>query len=465
MTCHVAVIDIGKTNAKLALVDRDTLTEIAVKTRPNRVLAAPPWPHVDVEGHWAFLLEGLRAFHAAYGIDAISVTTHGACIALLDRTGNLAAPILDYEHTGPDELAEDYDAIRPPFSETGSPRLAAGLNIGAQLFWQFQVDPGLKDRTHRIVTYPQYWGARLSGVAAMDVTSLGCHSDLWNPHRGEFSSLVGSLGIADKLPAVRRPSDVLGMILPEIAERASLPTSTPVHCGIHDSNASLLPYILAKTPPFSVISTGTWAIAMSIGGSPVELDPDLDTLINVTALDQPAPSARFMGGREHDLATGGSYPDPTAQDLDFILTHEIMLMPAVAAETGPFKGCQSAWLGPEPDVGTGKRGAAVALYLALVTSECLLNICHKGSLIVEGPFAGNRLFLEMLSVATGSDVHLSSGMTGTSAGAALLVPGTTDALSMRDSLVPVSADLSTSFQHYAHRWRQHARRRSIQRGV
>ena len=37
MSHHVAVIDIGKTNAKLALVDRGNLTEIAVITRLNQL--------------------------------------------------------------------------------------------------------------------------------------------------------------------------------------------------------------------------------------------------------------------------------------------------------------------------------------------------------------------------------------------------------------------------------------------
>ena len=38
---HIAVIDIGKTNAKVALVDLNDLSEIAVATRPNKVLAGP----------------------------------------------------------------------------------------------------------------------------------------------------------------------------------------------------------------------------------------------------------------------------------------------------------------------------------------------------------------------------------------------------------------------------------------
>lgn len=307
---HVAVIDIGKTNAKLALVDRADLSEIAVVTRPNRVLPGPPYPHFDVEGHWTFLLDALARFHADHGIDAISVTTHGACAALLDEDGGLATPILDYEFDGPTTVAAEYDAIRPPFGETGSPRLAGGLNLGAQLHWLFGNDGGLPGRTRTIVTYPQYWAHRLTGVAASDVTSLGCHTDLWNPRRGCFSSLVHRLGIADRIAPARRPAEILGPLLPEVARRTGLRPETPVCCGIHDSNASLLPHILSRRPPFSVVSSGTWTVCMSVGGNETPLDPARDVLVNVNAVGDPVPSARFMGGREHDLATGGSLVEP-----------------------------------------------------------------------------------------------------------------------------------------------------------
>jgi len=157
---HVAVIDIGKTNAKLALVDASDLSELAVFTMPNTVLEGPPYPHFDVEGIWAFLIDALAGLHKRHGVDAISITTHGASGALIAADGSLAAPILDYEHTGPDTVAADYNALRPGFEETGSPRLPAGLNLGAQFHWQFMQDASLKDRTKSIITYPQYWAHR-----------------------------------------------------------------------------------------------------------------------------------------------------------------------------------------------------------------------------------------------------------------------------------------------------------------
>lgn len=153
---HIAVIDIGKTNAKLALVDGASLSEIAVVTRPNRPLPGPPWPHVDLEGHWQFFLTHLATFQRDHGVDAISVTTHGAAAVLLEADGHVAVPMLDYEHGGPDALADQYDALRPDFAQTGSPRLPVGLNLGAQLHWLLQGQPGLRDRLAHVVTYPQY---------------------------------------------------------------------------------------------------------------------------------------------------------------------------------------------------------------------------------------------------------------------------------------------------------------------
>lgn len=455
---HVAVIDIGKTNAKLALVDRAGLSEIAVVTRPNRVLPGPPYPHFDVEGHWQFLLDALSRFHARHRIDAISVTTHGACAALMDAEGELAAPILDYEHSGPDELRDEYDALRPDFSETGSPRLAAGLNIGAQLYWQFARDPSLKARTRTILTYPQYWGLRLTGVAATDVTSLGCHTDLWNPHDGRFSSLVDRLEIAGRIAPARQSAEELGPIRPEIARQTGLRPDTPVLCGIHDSNASLLPHILSQEPPFSVVSSGTWTICMAMGGSAVTLNPAQDVLVNVNALGAPVPSARFMGGREHDLATGGTYPDPTEAQMAAVLDSRLMLMPAVVPETGPFRGNKAHWIGPEAAIGTAERGIVVAFYLALVTWHCLDLIGHRGTIIVEGPFARNTAYLRMLATAARCPVSPTASSTGTSQGAALLFADENTAETKNPRQIILPEPKGDSLTAYADQWRARCRK-------
>ncbi len=421
---HIAVIDIGKTNAKLALVDLPSLTEMAVITRPNMVQPGPPWPHYDVDGHWDFLLDALAQFHRDYGIDAISITTHGACVALLDDTGALAAPILDYEHTYPAKIVAAYDAIKPDFTQTGSPKLPGGLNVGAQLHWQCATDPTLKARTAQIVTYPQYWGHRLTGVAATDVTSIGCHTDLWNPHEGTFSDLPEKLGIRNKIAPVRQPNEILGQILPEIAEATGLAPDTLVCVGIHDSNASLYPHVISRDRPICVVSTGTWVIVMSMKNTdardPIRLDPARDTLVNVNALAQAVPSARFMGGREYEVIQQDRRVDATAQDVMAVLNTQLMLLPSVEPGSGPFQGRQMQWLGDEPAVGSGQRSAALSFYLALMTGTSLRLVGGAGPTIVEGPFARNAEYIAMLKAVTTRPVYTSTAVTGTSMGAAML---------------------------------------------
>ncbi len=419
---HVGVIDIGKTNVKVAVVDLESRSEIGVLKRPNRVLPGPPYPHYDIEGHWRFICDALGQLHRQHRIDALSVTTHGASTVLLDDAGNLATPMLDYEFDGPDSLAAEYDVIRPDFSETGSPRLAMGLNVGAQLFWLLKTCPDLPDRISTVLTYPQYWGYRLTGVLASEVTSFGCHTDLWAPWQGGFSSLVERLGLKDRMAPLKRAGDSLGTVLPEVAERTGLPEGLPVACGIHDSNASLYPHLLSRPAPFSVVSTGTWVIIMTIGGKNVALDPARDTLINVDAFGNPVSSAKFMGGREFDIISKGRNTTCSETEISNVLEKRIMLFPAVDPRSGPFQGRKHSWSVAESGLSDGERYAALSFYLALVTSECLIMTGAAGPIVVEGPFARNRLFLEMLAAATGRPVTTADGsLTGTSVGAALLV--------------------------------------------
>ncbi|AMY71009.1 FGGY-family carbohydrate kinase [Frigidibacter mobilis] len=444
---NIAVIDVGKTNAKLALVEEGSLRELTVVTRPNTVLPGPPYPHFDLAGHWDFFLHHLRAFHAAWGVDAISVTTHGAAAVLLDGAGNLAVPMLDYEHPGPDDLAAEYDALRPDFAETGSPRLPLGLNLGAQLHWLLATQPGLRENLAHVLTYPQYWGWRLTGEMACDMSSLGCHTDLWVPRQGRFSTLVDRLGLGGKLAPPRRPSEVLGHLRPELAAETGLPANTPVSVGIHDSNASLYPYLLGPQHAFSVVSTGTWVICMAMDGDDIAPDQSRDVLVNVNALGQAVPSARFMGGREYELIRKGDTAPVTAADRAGVLSRGVMLLPAVEQGSGPFRGHKASWTA-EPRT-TGERLLALSWYLALMTRTCLDLAGARGPVIVEGPFARNGDYLDMLASLSPEGVETAASATGTSAGAALLCLGNASAPATSSVRPP---DAAAALRAVARRW-------------
>ena len=454
---NVAVLDVGKSNVKAVIVDGEQRREIAARTRPNRVLTDGPYPHFDVDGMFAFFLSALKELYAEFGFDAISITAHGASGALL-RDEGLALPVLDYEFRYPAEIESAYDRIRPPFSETFSPRLPGGLNLGAQFHYQKTAFPEAFAEVRTIVTYPQYWAWRLTGAAATEVTSLGCHTDLWRPREKRFSGLVEALGIGGKLAPVRNPSDVLGHVTDEIAAAIGLDRPVPVHCGIHDSNASLLSHLGQHDAPFAVVSTGTWVVLFAVGGDLDHLDPQRDTLANVDAFGRAVPSARFMGGREFELLTKGQGA-ATPAAIERVVEEGILFMPSVVPGCGPFPDAEHRVVNAPSGLNPDETYVAASLYAALMTKACLDLTRAAGPIVVEGPFARNALYVEALSKATERSVMPVASSTGTSVGAALLALGPSVRSMPQAGHAAGHHKLPQAFREYAAQWNRLAQAR------
>ena len=451
MPSKVAVIDIGKTNAKVVVFDMAARREIALKTIQNKSQSSGSYLAFDTDGIWAFLKSALAELYRAYGYDAISITTHGACFALLNEAGELALPVMDYEDTQPEAFNIDYNAIRPAFAETGSPALPMGLNAARQIYWLSRTFPLDFAATRWILPYPQYWAHRLTEQAASEVTSLGVHTDLWDPYQGKYSSLVERLGWERLMPSLRPAHSVLETVSEPLALELGLPAPMPVYCGIHDSNASLLPHLLSRSTPFSVVSTGTWVISMTVDGEAVRLDEARDTLINVNALGGMVPSARFMGGRAFELSNADQSIEVSEDERANVLDEGIMLLPSLPAGSGPFPQAQGRWTVDSATLSPGALLYAVSLYLALMTKVSLDLTGHRGDVIVEGPFAKNTYYLEMLAQLTGRwPVRSETGLTGTSFGAACLALEGKPLDAAAKTREPVSND--PALGTYAARW-------------
>lgn len=447
----IAVFDVGKSNAKLALVDVEDRKVLAVRTIPNAVLADGPYRHFDVEMLWRWLIDGLAAFAKEAEIAVISSTTHGACFAVTGGEA-LALPVLDYEDTGPDSVSAEYDRLRGDFSETFSPSLPGGLNAGRQLYWLSYAFPDAFARADAILPYPQYWVWRLTGTKVAEATSFGAHTDLWNPRAATFSMLVEKEGWAKLIPKLVRPWDTVGPILPELARAAGLPSDCRVVAGIHDSNASLLPHILRRPLPFAVISSGTWMITFAPGGSLEGLDPARHCLANVDAFTRPVPAAMCMAGREFDILLGGVAAEPSTDDIALVVTEEAMALPAFVAGSGPFGERPGSWSTDPSRLSPGARTAAASLYCALIGETCLRLTGSAGPILIEGPFARNHLFLAALAQLTDRPVAARPDATGTTEGAALLAFGPEAARGEPGETSP-NPSLDVDLSRYAATWR------------
>lgn len=408
------VLDIGKTNAKLALVDAGGRV-LVERRRPNTIVDSGPYPHHDVEAIWDWMQSCCRAFGELARVSAIVPVTHGATAALVGD-GGLVLPVLDYEAPLPDV---DYEAMRPPYSETYSPSLPAGLNLGRQLVWLEQHFPEQFAQTRHILMYPQYWAWRLCGRAAGEATSLGCHTDLWNPLTQRYSSLVECMGWEPLMPEVLPPSAVLGRLLPSVAAAAGLPEDCVVVSGIHDSNASLMRY-LRDDSARTVLSTGTWMIAAAFGAPLAGLHEDADMLANTSALGKPVACMRFMGGREFAALAGEQPQACSIQDVERLIAQGSLALPCFAEAGGPFAGRAGRIEGPLPQ-DPRERYALATLYCVLMTDYCLDALQATGPLAVEGSFTANPLFGPLLSALRPQQpVSYSDDASGTVCGAWML---------------------------------------------
>lgn len=447
----IVVIDIGKTNAKLVEVDPETRAVISVRTTANTVRTDGPYPHFDTDALWQWLLDGLADIARKNAVATISVTAHGACAALT-AADRLSLPIIDYEFDGPEEVRAAYRAVCGDFTETLSPDLPNGLNVGRQLFWLSRKFPERFAETEAILPYPQYWVWRLTGRKVSEVTTIGCHTDLWAPEAGTFSRFAIREGWDRLFPPLVKAWDTVGPIAPEVARRTGLTPTCRVVAGIHDSNASLLPHLLTRPVPFAVLSTGTWTIVLAPGGSIEHLDPERDCLANVDAFGRAVPSTRFMAGREFGILSGGSEAEPDDRDMSRVVADQIMALPAFAPGTGPFGKGKGHWTVDPAGLSPGERVAAASLYAALVSETCLSLAGARGPVVVEGRFARNRLFLAALAQRVPRPVLAEPDATGTVDGATLLAFGPNTRLAPKDAppITPLAIDLAP----YADTWQR-----------
>jgi sugar (pentulose or hexulose) kinase len=176
----IAVFDVGKTNAKIALVDPALGQEVWSARRANAVVhgaaraSSTWWPS---RPGCSMRCAARRSASASWP-SCRSRMARRRCWSITRRS--VAAP--DYEDTCFDEVAEEYAAAARSVRGHVFAQPAAGPESRAAALLPAEPRTATVPRVAHILLYPQYWSWRLSGVMATEVTSLGTHTDLWRPH-------------------------------------------------------------------------------------------------------------------------------------------------------------------------------------------------------------------------------------------------------------------------------------------
>ena len=298
----IAIFDIGKTNKKFFLFNEQYQIVLEQTVQFEEVCDEDGDACDDVEQLSTWVLETLADAFAQknFHIKAINFSTYGASFVHLDAAGKTVTPLYNYLKVFPEQLKQDFYATYGGETkislETASPVLG-NLNSGMQLYFLKNTKPDVYNRIVVSLHLPQYISYLFTQKKYADITSIGCHTQLWNFASNTYHDWVEKENMIDKLPAVFSSSEVLQVTVNGIETKAGI--------GLHDSSAALIPYLTCFTEPFILISTGTWCISLNpFNNQPLTVNElQQDCLCYMEYKGNPVKASRLFAGYEHEQQT------------------------------------------------------------------------------------------------------------------------------------------------------------------
>jgi len=298
----IAIFDVGKTNKKLFLFNRDYKIVYEKSARFIETVDEDGFACENVDALKQSLLESLNEVERLedFEVVAVNFSTYGASFVYIDEKGKPLTPLYNYLKPYPPELQKAFykkhGGETAVARETASPVLGS-LNSGMQLYRLKEEQPKVFKRIKYALHLPQYMSYLITGQAFTDITSIGCHTALWDFDQNKYHRWVNDEHISDKLAPLAPVSKVV---------QTKEGTATPmVGIGLHDSSAALIPYMTSFHEPFMLLSTGTWCISLNpFNHSPLTKDElAQDCLCYMDQKGKPVKASRLFAGHEHEVQT------------------------------------------------------------------------------------------------------------------------------------------------------------------
>ena len=295
----IAVFDIGKTNKKLFVFDERyrVAQEQSMRLEKTKDEDGDECENVSALASWIRQSFAAACSSTQLRIRAVNFAAYGASFVHLDRAGNILTPLYDYVKSYPSELQERlYEKYggRETFSlQTASPPLGS-LNSGLQLLRLKKTNPYVFTHVQYSLHLPQFVSWVVTGRHSCDLTSIGCHTALWDFSWQNYHQWVLDEGIASKFPPIRKSRETVVL---KDGERAIISGH-----GLHDSSSALIPYFFQFSEPFLLLSTGTWNISLNpFNSDPLTVDElNKDCLFYLSFQGTPVKAARLFAGHDHD---------------------------------------------------------------------------------------------------------------------------------------------------------------------
>lgn len=431
----IAIFDVGKTNKKLFLFDENYQIVFERSARFAETVDEDGFPCESLESIrlsvFDSLMEVLRL--KEFKVKSINFSTYGASFVYLDKAGRPLAPLYNYLKPYPEALKEQFYSSwggEDNFSFCTASPVLGSLNSGMQLYRIKYEQPELFEKMNCALHFPQYLSHLVSGRYYADITSIGCHTNLWDFQKNDYHEWVRKEGIIDKLPPIV-PSN-------EVVQAAFPGTNYITGIGLHDSSAALIPYLESFKEPFVLISTGTWCISLNpFNHTPLtQKELSQDCLCFMTYQAKPVKASRLFAGYEHEqqvkrITAHFNQSSTAYRQIEYNPETIARLQKKYASEL------QEAADNPQPelshfaqrDLDTFTSGAEAyhQLMLDLVIQQVKsTRLVLKGAtakrIFLDGGFSKNTIFMNLLATYfPDMEIYAASMAQATAAGTALAI--------------------------------------------
>lgn len=450
----IAIFDVGKTNKKLFLFNEqyEIVHEESVRIADTKDEDGDPCD--DVQALTAWIRNSLDKIltDKRYRVRAINFSSFGASFVHVDERGEPILPLYSYLKPFPLVLKQqffgEYGGEAKIAKETASPVLDH-LNSGLQLY-RLKYQRQLLKKTGYSLHLPQYLSSLVSGKYFSDITSIGCHTMLWNFEKAAYHEWVKQEEIDRRLAPIFPGDGVMATHWKDI------------HCGVglHDSSSALIPYLAIFNEPFLLISTGTWSISMNpFNNAPLTEDElQHDCLCFLSYKGRPVKASRVFAGNEHEKQVARiAQHFNKAIDYAKKIKYDAQLISYLKQtlrqdNSSTFRNGQFAFANRDLSRFKNFEEAYHQLMLDIIHQQVLsTNLIINGSIkkiFVDGGFVKNDIYMKLLSLAFPQLAVFGATVAQASAiGAALAIHAHWNRKDVPATLIELSkADASASLQ-------------------
>jgi len=451
----IAIFDVGKTNKKLFLFDENYKIVFEKSARFIETVDEDGFPCENIESLRLSVFDSLSEVFRLkqFNIKAVNFSAYGASLVYVGEDGNLVCPLYNYLKPYPEEISNEfykkYGGEEQFSVETASPVLGS-LNSGLQLYRLKKEKPEIFNKIKYALHLPQYMSYLLSGKAYSDITSIGCHTALWDFEKNDYHKWVQQEGLAPKFAPIEPADKVFQPLFPG--------NSYAIGIGLHDSSAALVPYLVNFSEPFILISTGTWCISLNpFNHQPLTADElRNDCLCYLQYEGKPVKASRVFSGFEHEQQVKRIAKH---FDTDIIKYRNIAFDPEIAknqkslqvADVSSTVSKESAFgarnlANFKTDTEAYHQLIADLVQLQVNSTNLVLKSTSAKRIFVDGGFGKNSVYMNLLAMAFSQmEVFAASMAQSTALGAAIALHNQWNSRPLPANLIELNYYVSAAY--------------------